>query len=36
MKLGAALTHDDVAGNDDLAAELLDTKPPPATVAPVA
>src|SRR6516162_7473084 len=36
VKLGAALAHDDVAGNDDLAAELLDAEPPAAAVATVA
>src|SRR6516165_10002695 len=36
MKLGAALTHDDVAGKYALAAELLHAEPPAATVAPVA
>src|SRR5437764_13572191 len=28
VELGAALAHDDVAGNHDLAAELLDAEPP--------
>src|SRR5262249_47187824 len=36
MKLGAALAHDDVAGDYDLSAELLDAEPPAAAVAPVA
>src|SRR2546428_13670898 len=36
MKLGATLAHDDVAGNDDLAAELLDAEPPAGAVAAVA
>ena len=36
MKLGAALAHDYVAGDDDLAAELLDAEPPATAVAPVA
>ena len=36
MKLGAALPHDDVAGNDDLAAEFLDAEPPSGAVAAVA
>src|SRR5579864_2387007 len=36
MKFGAALPHDDVARNDDLAAELLDPEPPPGAVAAVA
>src|SRR6516162_6438094 len=36
VELGAALAHDDVAGHDDLAAELLDAEPPSAAVAPVA
>src|SRR6185312_1478544 len=35
MKLGAALAHDDVAGHDDLAAELLDAEAPPAAVAAI-
>src|SRR5439155_27327755 len=36
MELGAALAHDDVAGNHDLAAELLDAEPPAGAVAAVA
>src|SRR6516162_6526109 len=36
MELGAALAHDDIAGNDDLAAELLDAEAPAAAVTPVA
>src|SRR6516162_2178552 len=36
VELGAALAHDDVARDDDLAAELLDAEPPSAAVAPVA
>src|ERR1700726_4587197 len=28
VKLGAALAHEDVAGHDDLTAELLDAEPP--------
>src|SRR6266851_778581 len=36
MELGAALPHDDVAGDDDLAAEFLDPEPPPGAVATVA
>src|SRR6267143_2203760 len=36
VKLGAALAHDDVAWDDDLAAIFLDAEPPAAAVAPVA
>src|SRR6516162_2833485 len=36
VELGAALAHDDVTGNDDLAAEFLDPEPPATAVAPVA
>src|SRR5579862_4487337 len=36
MELGAALAHQDVAGDDDLAAELLDPEPLTGTVAAVA
>src|SRR3954469_7724699 len=36
MKLGAALAHDDVAGQHDLAAELLDPEPLAGAVAAVA
>ena len=36
VKLRAALTHDDVARHDDLAAELFDAKPPARAVAAVA
>src|ERR1700686_5502249 len=36
MELGAALAHDDVAGDDDLAAEFLDAQPAPGAVAAVA
>src|SRR6266481_4131211 len=36
VKLGAALAHDDVAGDDDLAAIFLDAEPPAAAVASVA
>src|SRR5579862_1340870 len=36
VKLGAALAHDDVAGDDDLAAEFLDAEPLTGTVAAVA
>src|SRR5580704_10042616 len=36
MKLGAALADDDVAGDDDLAAEFFDAEPAAAAVAPVA
>src|SRR5436190_4461335 len=36
MKLGAALAHDDVAGDHDLAAEFLDAEPPAGAVAAVA
>ncbi len=36
MKLGAALAHDDVARDDDLAAEFLDAEPPSGAVATVA
>src|SRR5712691_11247430 len=36
MKLGAALAHDDVAGDDDLAAEFLDAEPTAGGVAAVA
>src|SRR5229473_2212966 len=36
MELGAALPHDDVAGDDNLAAVFLDPEPPPGAVAAVA
>src|SRR5438477_174330 len=36
IKLCAALAHDDVARQHDLATEFLDTEPPPAAVAAVA
>src|SRR5205085_3360716 len=36
MKLCAALAHDDVARQHDLATEFLDAEPPPAAVAAVA
>src|SRR4051812_2679416 len=36
MELGAALAHDDVAGQNDLAAEFLDAKPLTRAVAAVA
>jgi hypothetical protein len=36
MKFGAALAHDNMARNNNLAAELLDPEPPAATVASVA
>src|SRR5207237_1675621 len=36
VKLGAALAHDDVAGQDDLAAEFLDAEPFAGAVAAVA
>src|SRR5207302_11460412 len=36
MELGAALAHDDVAGDDDLAAVFLDAEAPARTVAAVA
>ena len=36
VELGAALAHDDVAGDHDLAAELLDAEAPAVGVAPVA
>ncbi len=36
MELGAALTHDDVTGDDDLTPEFLDAETPSGAVAPVA